>query len=108
MENGIKKPELQELSSIKDRITFFYAEHCKISRDAGAITIHNETGTIAIPAATICTLFLGPGTEVSHRAIELIGDAGVSIIWVGEHGARFYASGRELKNHSTRLLKQDK
>ncbi|MGN1197167.1 MAG: type I-E CRISPR-associated endonuclease Cas1e [Acetatifactor sp.] len=108
MENGIKKPELQELSSIKDRITFFYAEHCKISRDAGAITIHNETGTIAIPAATICTLFLGPGTEVSHRAIELIGDAGVSIIWVGEHGVRFYASGRGLTNHSTLLLQQAK
>ena len=108
MENGIKKPELQDLSSIKDRITFFYAEHCKISRDAGAITIHNETGTIAIPAATICTLFLGPGTEVSHRAIELIGDAGVSIIWVGEHGVRFYASGRGLTNHSTLLLQQAK
>lgn len=108
MENGIKKPELQELSSIKDRITFFYAEHCKISRDAGAITIHNETGTIAIPAATICTLFLGPGTEVSHRAIELIGDAGVSIIGVGEHGVRFYASGRGLTNHSTLLLQQAK
>lgn len=108
MVNGVKKPDIQALSTVKDRITFYYAEHCKISRDAGAITIHNETGTIAVPAATICTLLLGPGTEVSHRAVELIGDAGVTIVWVGEHGVRFYAGGRGLTNHSTLLLQQAK
>ena len=43
MVNGVKKPDIQALSTVKDRITFYYAEHCKISRDAGAITIHNET-----------------------------------------------------------------
>ena len=35
--------------------------------------------------------------------MELIGDAGVSLIWVGEHGVRYYASGRPL-THSSRLL----
>lgn len=108
MEYGVKKPDIQMLSTIKDRVTFYYAEHCKISRDAGAITIHNEKGTIAIPAATISTLLLGPGTEISHRAVELIGDAGVTIVWVGEHGVRYYASGRGLTNHSTLLLQQAK
>lgn len=108
MNVGIKKPEIQALSSVKDRITFYYAEHCKVSRDSGAITLRNEFGTIAIPAATINTLLLGPGTEISHRAVELIGDAGVSIVWVGEHGVRFYASGRGLTNHSTLLLQQAK
>ena len=33
---GIDKPELQALATIKDRITFVYVEHCKISRDNGA------------------------------------------------------------------------
>lgn len=108
MNIGAKKPELQELASVKDRITFYYVEHCKISRDNGAITIHKENGTVAVPAATISTLLLGPGTDISHRAIELIGDAGVSIVWVGEHGVRFYASGRGLTNHSTLLLLQAK
>ena len=106
--NGIEKPDLQALATIKDRITFVYAEHCKISRANGAITIHDEQGTKAIPAALISTLLLGPGTEISHRAVELISDAGVSIIWVGEHGVRFYASGRALTNHSALLLKQAK
>lgn len=108
MENGIRKPEIQALSKAGDRVTFYYAEHCKISRDAGAITIHNMNGTIAIPAATLCALLLGPGTEISHRAVELIGDAGVTIVWVGEHGVRYYASGRGLTNHSTLLLQQAK
>lgn len=106
--NGIKKPDLQALGTIKDRITFVYVERCKISRDNGAITVHDEQGTKAIPAAMITTLLLGPGTDISHRAVELIGDAGVTIIWVGEHGVRFYASGRALTNYSTLLLKQAK
>jgi len=48
----------------------------------------------------------GPGTDVTHRAMELIGDMGVTAIWVGEHGVRYYAYGRALTNHSTLLLKQ--
>lgn len=56
----------------------------------------------------VSALLLGPGTDISHRAVELIGDAGASIVWVGEHGVRYYASGRALTNHATLLLKQAK
>jgi CRISPR-associated protein Cas1 len=35
--------------------------------------------------------------------MELIGDAGVSTLWVGEHGVRYYAHGRPL-THSASLL----
>ena len=28
--------------------------------------------------------------------MELIGDTGASVIWVGEHGVRYYAHGRPL------------
>lgn len=38
--------------------------------------------------------------------MELIGDTGVTTIWVGEHGVRYYAHGRALTNHATLLLKQ--
>lgn len=60
-------------------------------------------GTVHVPAASLSVLLLGPGTNVSHRAMELIGDAGTSVIWVGEHGVRYYAHGRPL-THSARLL----
>ena len=38
--------------------------------------------------------------------MELIGDAGVTVIWVGEQGVRFYASGSPLTHKSQLLMKQ--
>ncbi len=108
MQNGMKKPELQQLPVIGDRMTFLYLEHCKISREDGAITVRDQEGIIHIPAASITVLLLGPGTDVSHRAMELIGDTGVSVIWVGEHGVRYYAHGRSLSSHTHLLEKQAK
>ena len=51
---------------------------------------------------------LGPGTSVTHRAMELISDTGICAIWVGEHGIRYYAAGRSLSRNSSLLLKQAK
>ncbi len=87
-------------------MTFIYLEHCKINRDNGAITVKTQSGITNIPAAAISVLLFGPGTDVTHRAMELIGDTGVTVIWVGEHGVRYYAHGRALTNHATLLLKQ--
>ncbi len=103
---GMEKPEIQALPRVQDRITFIYLEHCKINRDNGAITVKTQSGITNIPAAAISVLLLGPGTDVTHRAMELIGDTGVTTIWVGEHGVRYYAHGRALTNHATLLLKQ--
>ena len=103
---GIEKPEIQALPRVQDRMTFIYLEHCKINRDKGAISVKSQQGITDIPAAAISVLLLGPGTDVTHRAMELIGDAGVTVIWVGEHGVRYYAHGRALTNHSTLLVKQ--
>ena len=91
---GIIRPELQQLPQVKDRMTFLYLERCKLNRRDGAIEVIDDDGTVDIPAATISVLMLGPGSSITHRAMELIGDAGVTVIWVGEHGVRYYASGR--------------
>jgi len=103
---GMIKPELQALPQISDRMTFLYLEHCKINRQDSAITVLNEKGIFNIPSATISVLLLGPGTEITHRAMELIGDSGISVCWVGEHGVRYYAGGRALTHSSRLLLKQ--
>lgn len=86
-------------------MTFLYVERCLINRQDGAVTITDKRGTAYVPAASLGVLMLGPGTNVSHRAIELLGDAGSSVIWVGEHGVRYYAHGRPL-THSSRLIKK--
>ena len=100
---GMEKPEIQALPQIADRMTFIYLEHCKLNRQDGAITVADEKGVTNIPSGMISVLLLGPGTDISHRAMELIGDAGISICWVGEKGVRYYAGGRPL-THSSRLL----
>lgn len=100
---GAKKTELRELPMISDRVSFIYVEHSKINRSDSAVTVSDSRGTVKIPAAMIGVLLLGPGTDISHRAVELIGDTGTSLVWVGERGVRHYAHGRAL-SHSTKLL----
>ena len=100
---GAKKQEIGELSKISDRVTFLYLEHAKLNRVDSAISVVDSQGTVYIPAAIISVLFLGPGVDVTHRAMELMGEAGMSVVWVGEEGVRQYAHGRAL-NHSSTLL----
>ncbi|MDN5357339.1 MAG: CRISP-associated protein Cas1 [Candidatus Methanomethylophilaceae archaeon] len=100
---GAEKPSIQELPRMKDRMSFVYLEHCVLNRSESAVTVTDVNGIIHIPAATIGTLLLGPGTNVTHRAMELIGDTGVTVVWVGERGVRYYAHGHPL-THSSKLL----
>lgn len=61
-QNGIEKPDLHALPTISDRMTFIYLEHCKVSRENGAVTTTDLDGTVYIPAAAITVLLLGPST----------------------------------------------
>lgn len=103
---GMIRPEIQELPQVASRMTFIYLERCQISREDSAVLVRDDNGTVRIPAAAITAILLGPGTSITHRAVELIGDAGVGLVWVGEFGVRFYASGRPLTHRSHLLLKQ--
>lgn len=100
---GLAKPAIASLPRVCERMTFIYLEHCLINRQDGAITATDARGTVHIPAASLTVLMLGPGTSVSHRAMELIGNSGTCAIWVGEQGVRYYAHGRPL-SHSSNLL----
>lgn len=104
--SGMIRPELQALPQIADRMTFIYLERCVLNRQDSAITVTDDEGCVHIPAAAVSVLMLGPGTKVTHRAMELIGDAGVSVLWVGEHGVRYYAGGRALTHRAELLMKQ--
>ena len=97
------KTKLSEVPRISDRVTFLYVEHAKINRVDGAITVAESRGVVRIPATMIGILLLGPGTNISHRAMELLGESGTSVAWVGEYGIRHYAHGRSL-SHTSRFL----
>lgn len=91
--SGMVRPDLQALPQIGNRMTFLYLEHCQLNREDSAITVRDERGIVYVPAASISVLLLGPGTLITHRAMELIGDAGVSIIWVGEQACDIMQAG---------------
>lgn len=80
---GARPPELGELVRCEDRISFVYFEHCIINRKDNAITVTDNTGTIYVPAASLSVLMLGPGTNVTHQAMTVIGENGATVIWVG-------------------------
>ncbi|MDS1272261.1 type I-E CRISPR-associated endonuclease Cas1e [Lipingzhangella sp. LS1_29] len=86
----------RELTRVADRLSFVYLERCTLHREANAVTVEDAEGTRHIPSATIGTLLLGPGTRVTHQAMCLLGESGAGVVWVGEHGVRYYAAGRAL------------
>lgn len=77
---GAKKTELNELPRIGDRVSFIYVEHAKINRTDSAISVYDNRGIVTIPIAMLGVLMLGPGTDISHRAMELLGDTGTSVV----------------------------
>lgn len=103
---GAQKTKLQELPQIKERISFLYLERCLINRQDSSISITDERGTVQVPAASLSVLMLGPGTTITHRAMELVGDVGTTVVWIGERGVRYYAFGRSLTHSSSLLMKQ--
>lgn len=103
---GARKAELQELPQIKERLSFLYLERCLLNRQDSSISITDERGTVQVPSASLSVLLLGPGVTVTHRAMELIGDSGTSVLWIGEHGVRYYASGKPLTHSASLLLSQ--
>ncbi|WP_371599263.1 type I-E CRISPR-associated endonuclease Cas1e [Streptomyces sp. NBC_00564] len=90
----------RELARVGDRSSFVYLERCTVHRDANAITAEDAEGVTHIPSATIGTLLLGPGTRITHQAMSVLGETGAGVVWVGEHGVRFYAGGRALTRSS--------
>ncbi|MFC7326650.1 type I-E CRISPR-associated endonuclease Cas1e [Marinactinospora rubrisoli] len=90
----------QELARVGDRLSFVYLERCTIHREDNAITAEDVEGIRYIPAATIGTLLLGPGTRVTHQAMRVLGECGAGVVWTGEHGVRYYAGGRALSRSS--------
>lgn len=100
---GTPPSAVSQLARVTDRITFLYLEHAIVHRDGNAITVRDERGVVHVPAATIATVMLGPGTTISHQALMLLSDSGACSVWVGEQGVRYYGHGRPLARTS-RLL----
>lgn len=107
MDTPSKVPiERQELTRVQNRISFLYCERAVINRADNALTISCDRGIAHVPATTLGVLLLGPGTKITYAAMALLGDAGTSVVWVGEKGVRYYAHGRPAAKSSTMAMAQ--
>jgi CRISPR-associated protein Cas1 len=97
---------LQELPRFADKLSYLYVEHAVVDRHEKAIAVHRADGSIAVPAASLAVLLLGPGTTVTHAAVHTLADNNCQVLWCGEHGVRFYAQGLGGARHSRNLIRQ--
>jgi CRISPR-associated protein Cas1 len=98
--------DLRALPRVKDGWSFLYIEHAKVERENHSIVFVEESGETPVPVASLSVLLLGPGTSITHAAITALADSGCSVVWCGEKGVRFYASGLGETRRAGNLLAQ--
>lgn len=87
------KAHPHDLHRLTDRVSSVYVERSHLDRAENAIAVINRRETVRVPAALVAVVLLGPGTRVTHGAMQLLADSGTAVCWVGEQGVRMYASG---------------
>jgi len=102
----MKLKDLHLLPKVRDSLSYLYVEHCRIDRQDKAIALHDAAGVRPVPCASLTTLMVGPGTTITHAAIETLADSGCLVLWTGEQGVRFYAQGMGETRAARNLLKQ--
>lgn len=97
---------LRELTRFADGLSCLYVEHAVVERQDASIALYREEGMIAVPAASLGALLLGPGTRVTHAAMSALAECGTSVLWTGEEGTRCYAWGTGKTRSGLNLLRQ--
>jgi CRISPR-associated protein Cas1 len=98
--------DLHLLPKVRDSLSYLYVEHCRIDREGKAIALHDASGVRPVPCANLTTLMVGPGTSITHAAVQTLADSGCLVLWTGEQGVRFYAQGMGETRAARNLLKQ--
>ena len=92
---------------IKDRYPYVYLEHGRLEVDDSSVKwISSEGYFIRLPVATISTLIIGPGTSITHAAVEAVSSSGCTICWTGADSLAFYAYGMPPTADTQPLYKQ--
>ncbi|WP_437725321.1 type I-E CRISPR-associated endonuclease Cas1e [Sorangium sp. So ce861] len=98
--------DLQQLPRFSDGWTFLYTDKVRIERDDSAIVLIDAEGQVPVPVAALSVLMLGPGVSITHAAMLALSEAGCSVVWCGEEGTRFYASGVGETRRASNLMAQ--
>jgi CRISP-associated protein Cas1 len=98
--------DLQLLPRFSDGLTFLYVERVRIEQDRHAILLIDASGRVPVPVAALAVLMLGPGVSITHAAILACADNGCCVVFCGESGVRFYASGVGETRRGSNLMAQ--
>jgi len=98
--------DLHLLPKLRDSLSYLYVEHAILERQDSAVLVMQETGRTLLPVANLCLLMLGPGTNITHAAVQVLAENGCSILWIGEDWQRFYAQGLGETRRAYHLLRQ--
>jgi len=98
--------DLHRLPRIRDSWRYLYVEHKVIDQEAKSISLHDVSGKVSVPCASLSLLMFGPGTSVTHAAIRALAENGCSVLWTGEEGVRCYAQGLGETRPSHNLMRQ--
>ncbi len=98
--------DFQSLPKLRDSISYIYIEHAVIDQDEFSIVAKRKDGHIPIPVSSVTCLMLGPGTSITHAAIKTAAENGCMIIWSGENGLHYYASGMGETRSAVNLILQ--
>lgn len=99
-------PNLHLQPRFRDRLSYLYIEHAVVEREQNAIVLYEEDTLTSVPVADIAMLMLGPGTRLTHAAVDVLARNNCLIAWVGEEGVRLYAFGTGGTHSAARLLRQ--
>ena len=94
------------LPQLRDSLSYLYIEHAIVDRKLNAIEYMQADGRIMVPVAALCVLMLGPGTSITHAAMKVLAENGVTVLWVGEDCVRYYAQGFGETHKARHVLKQ--
>ncbi|HPS00669.1 MAG TPA: type I-E CRISPR-associated endonuclease Cas1e [Candidatus Sumerlaeota bacterium] len=96
----------QDLPRFSDKLSYLYVEHAVVDQEEHAIALYRQDGISLMPVAALGVLLLGPGTKVTHQAVHSLSENGCLVLWIGEHGVRYYAQGMGLARSARNLQRQ--
>jgi hypothetical protein len=82
--------DLHLLPKFRDRLSYLYVEHAVVEREANSIALYGKDGDdlhmTQVPVCDIALLMLGPGTKLSHAAVDVLARNNCLVAWTGEEG----------------------
>ena len=94
------------LPRLEDKEEYLYVEKALIEQDDSSICIIQGDKKTPVPICSLSCLILGPGTAITHRAIQAVTESRCILVWGGDNLRTFYATGFEKDRTSQNILRQ--